>query len=324
LRPNNNSGDDDDDEEDGPHRHQHQEDNEDDVRFFACPFYKWNPEAHPKCGNKVLRTISRLKHHIWRAHDMGIHCYSCFEQFRDEQEVATHMRARACQTRREPPRDAITSEQRARIKKRVDPRKSKSQLWFDIFRILFPQDPLPPSPYLDSMMSPSTDMAGVRNFISNHWRSVFDEEARQRLPLNLLRHSQAVEAIYHDVFEATISVLLERLDRPRQDHSPGGSLGAESNAASSDYSTAIDSHGSLPSHIPTGSNVASETGLPPFVLGHPPVQSIPLTDFSAQSLAEPLTDQDFIMGFDDDQNMYNDIFRGDPAGFHFSDHNRYG
>ncbi|KAK4442624.1 hypothetical protein QBC34DRAFT_363491, partial [Podospora aff. communis PSN243] len=313
LTPSNNGGDDD-EEEDQPHRRHPQEDNEDDECFLACPFYKWNPEAHPKCGNKVLRTISRLKHHIWRAHDMGIHCYSCFEQFRNEQDVATHMRARACQTRRDPPRDAITSEQRARIKKRVDPRKSKSQLWFDIFRVLFPEDPVPASPYVDSMMSPSTNMAGVRNYISNHWRSVFNAQAQQRLPPNLLWHSQAVEAIYHDVFEATISILLDRLERPHSDRSPGGSLGTESNIASSEYDTAIGSHGCLVPHITTGSGPSWETGLPLPVASHLPVQGIPLADFSVQTFLEPSASEDFMMGFDDDQNMYDDILRGDPAG----------
>jgi hypothetical protein len=323
LTPNNNGGDDDEDE-DGLHRPRPQEDKEDDNCFFACPFYKWNPEAHPKCGNKVLRTISRLKHHIWRAHDMGIHCYSCFEQFRNEQEVATHMRARACQTRREPPRDAITSEQRARIKRRVDPRKSKFQLWFDIFRILFPEDTLPASPYVDSMMSPSTDMAGVRNYISNHWRSVFDEQAQQRLPLNLLWHSQAVEAIYHDVFEATISILLDRLDRPHPDTSPGGSLGTESNTESSEYNTAFGSHGSFVPRIATGSGFSWETGFPLPVPSHLPVQGIPLADFSVQNFLEPSTSQDFTMVLDDDQNIYDDVLRGDPAGLPFDNQNRYG
>jgi len=124
-----------------------------DSRCFACPFSKRSPHAHPRCGKRAFKTITRVKEHIWRVHDLGIYCYVCYQQFKAEPEQRDHMRAQVCQKLEEPPKDTITLEQRNQIKRRADPRKPKVQLWFDFFHILFPEAHLPPSPYVDSLLS---------------------------------------------------------------------------------------------------------------------------------------------------------------------------
>ena len=214
---------DDDDEEDTPPAPHSGDKNDEEGCLLACPFSKGDPLAHQKCGHKVLKTISRLKSHLWRCHDMGVHCPICFQQFQEEQEMTSHLRAAQRCDIRDRPGGTITPEQKAKIKKRADPRKTRAQIWFDIFGILFPDRPLPSSPYVDTILSASSEMAALRGFISHEWRQIFNERSEGRLPAHLLRHSQAIQEFSHTVFEDTITTLLDRLETLRQAGSPDDS-----------------------------------------------------------------------------------------------------
>ncbi|KAK3322717.1 hypothetical protein B0H66DRAFT_456587, partial [Apodospora peruviana] len=175
-------------------------------RLLACPYYKWKPLTHRSCQNKVLKEINRLKAHLWRCHEIPAHCPICFDQFQNEQDRDAHLRARTCNLKDRPDWDSITPEQKSKIKKRADPRKTRVEHWFDIFRILFPGHPVPCSPFVDILLS--NELSSLRNFIARSWRPIFDARVEQLLPESLRAHSEAVQEFSHAVFEDTIATLM--------------------------------------------------------------------------------------------------------------------
>lgn len=293
------------------------EENDDDNRCFACPFHKRSPEAHPRCGKVVLRTVTRMKEHIWRMHDLGIHCYVCYQQFKGEPEQRDHMRAQDCQKLERPPKDTITLEQRKQIKRRADPRKTKVQLWFDIFHILFPEADLPSSPYVDSLLSATGDLASVRNFFFQNGRAIFEEQAKERFPPNLLRHREVVEKIYNAVFEDTISVLLDRFERSQQKRSTTASTAGGGNYVSSKTQM-------LPSLNGPGGNPDLEMETPMPLAGNDSSQLAFLADSSVQSFAEPSSPDQGYMSYLNDVDLHmQDNFDGMDSS-NFNDGNFYG
>jgi hypothetical protein len=118
--------------------------------LLACPYYKRKPLEYVECQQKTLRTICRVKQHIWRSHCIPVHCSSCNMTFKTESERDAHQRQRPpCDVKLPVAWDGITKEQEKTLHKRSDSRKSTQMQWNDIFEILFPGSPLPSSPYLD-------------------------------------------------------------------------------------------------------------------------------------------------------------------------------
>ncbi|KAK4215605.1 hypothetical protein QBC37DRAFT_122081 [Rhypophila decipiens] len=205
---------DEDEENDVPCPPLGESDTDSDGKLLACPYYKWKPLTHRSCQKKVLKEINRLKAHLWRCHEPPIHCPICFDEFQTEQSRDTHLRARSCSLKKAPDWDTITADQKSKIKRRADPKKSRVEHWFDIFRILFPGHPIPCSPFVDILLS--NELCNLRNFIARSWRPIFDAQAEQRLPECLRTHTEAVQEFSHAVFEDTVSVLLDLFERSRQ------------------------------------------------------------------------------------------------------------
>jgi hypothetical protein len=124
------------------------------ARLLACPFYKWNPLTHQDCRQKILETITRMKQHLHRCHEVPIHCYVCYEEFSSTDDCSIHVRLLSCTKKPEKQwKGRMTESQKRAIKRRTDTRKSKDEQWYDVFKILFPGHPLPKNPFLEQALS---------------------------------------------------------------------------------------------------------------------------------------------------------------------------
>lgn len=182
--------------------------------LMACPYYKWKPLTHKNCQSLVLKGISRVKYHLWRSHDIPIHCPLCFREFPAEDERDSHVRMLNCEFRDRPPWDCMSSEQKKKIKKRVDPRRSKKDHWFDIFGILFPGYPLPESPYVDLLLC--DELATLRDFISQRFGAILNSRVQEQLSDELRLHGPAIQQLSHSVFEYTLEMVLDQFQQQRQ------------------------------------------------------------------------------------------------------------
>jgi len=200
--------------------------NDDNGPLMACPYYKWRPLTHKNCQSKVLKEISKLKLHLWRCHDIPI----CFDQFPVERDRDAHLRNQSCHLRDRPSWDGITPEQKVKIKKRADPRRSRVGHWFVIFRVLFPGNPLPSSAFVEVLLC--NGLATLRNFISQSWRPIYDSRAEGQLPDHLRQHVSAIQQFSHAVFEDTVALLLDQFQSASQSEASGsGRAGAAKSEA---------------------------------------------------------------------------------------------
>ena len=142
------------------------------VKLFACPYTKFDPSRYSRenlsepnywnCGSCCLRDISRLKQHLYRVHSKpSYYCGSCFQSFKSREDLDQHARQRPpCEISDARFADRMTDSQFQAIKRRVL-RGDPPELWFNIYSILFPGVPKPPSPYVSS-----ADAATVNHFVA--------------------------------------------------------------------------------------------------------------------------------------------------------------
>lgn len=98
---------------------------------LACPFWKVNPQQHPKCSNFKAHQINRVKQHIKR----------------------THNQAPSPKTRPDP--RGINKEQANKLRRRSSAKLSPEKQWEQVFHIVCPGQELPISPYnnFDQMLT---------------------------------------------------------------------------------------------------------------------------------------------------------------------------
>ncbi|KAF4465103.1 hypothetical protein FALBO_8060 [Fusarium albosuccineum] len=111
-----------------------------DAKKFACPFYKHNPQEF-----KEFRTCMGPG---WTS----IHRIKCYEDFGHKTLLHDHQRANPpCQTKEPPKMKGINEKQEKALKSRKMYQKSLTEegKWTEIYKILFPDDALIPSPYYE-------------------------------------------------------------------------------------------------------------------------------------------------------------------------------
>ncbi|KAF5609542.1 uncharacterized protein FSUBG_4016 [Fusarium subglutinans] len=118
--------------------------------LWACPFMKWNPRKYRGSCVKKLRDIYRLKKHLQEKH-FSHHCYICFKEFRPEdltqhEKVCENLFGRPTGP---PPVGLITRGMATMINERSSTKLTSREQWERLFKIIFPNEPIPSSPYLD-------------------------------------------------------------------------------------------------------------------------------------------------------------------------------
>ncbi|KAH7164725.1 hypothetical protein DER46DRAFT_608193 [Fusarium sp. MPI-SDFR-AT-0072] len=123
------------------------------IFFWACPFMKWDPREHRHSCIKKLRDIHGLKKHIQEKHFVN-HCPKCFTMPpEDTRVIPPHPCIEIYDLPPRPRAGLITMDMQTAIKERPDTRLTQKEKWERLFKIIFPQEPIPSSPYLDHEMA---------------------------------------------------------------------------------------------------------------------------------------------------------------------------
>ncbi|KAK5658283.1 hypothetical protein OQA88_2258 [Cercophora sp. LCS_1] len=77
-------------------------------------------------------------------------CERCFEEFEDERNLSAHVRQNPpCELRELKEPEGITKVQKDQLRKRGKRAASERDKWYEMYKILFPEGPEPPSPYYE-------------------------------------------------------------------------------------------------------------------------------------------------------------------------------
>ncbi|KAF2689661.1 hypothetical protein K458DRAFT_384295, partial [Lentithecium fluviatile CBS 122367] len=125
---------------------------------FACPFYKRDPIQHPRCSKALLTKMSYVKQHLLRNHRMPPYCKLCGEEFHHEDELLTHVREESCQGPILGRPRGMSRSQELALHKRSDQKLRADEQWYEVFRLLFPGEQLPHSPYAPDMSNPTQEL----------------------------------------------------------------------------------------------------------------------------------------------------------------------
>ncbi|KXX83038.1 hypothetical protein MMYC01_200496 [Madurella mycetomatis] len=125
---------------------------------LACPYYKKAPMRYYDCHSKIISSISHLKQHLSRNHQLPVYCPVCKAVFSDEAERDDHAEQQSCQLRTDVAHEGLTRDQKEQLKRRASPTIPEEQQWFEIFDILFPgYNPRPKSAYINAELIAETE-----------------------------------------------------------------------------------------------------------------------------------------------------------------------
>ncbi|AEO68134.1 uncharacterized protein THITE_160214 [Thermothielavioides terrestris NRRL 8126] len=230
------------------------------TKSLACPFWKLSPSEHRACFKLTLDGISRVKQHLGRKHAPEFYCEYCMAVLPDKQAHQAHVEARACSYRacRFP---GITHQQQRELSRRSKPNLSEPERWFAIWDIVFPDQPRPASPYIETDLS--EDLCQFKEFAEAFGPAIV--AAQMQLGLADAEPGEAAEEksthILEDAISRGLTLLFETWlagrggappPPPSQSSSP-----VQETAAPSGPSSSEDQPNSSSSH-PT--NLASSDG----------------------------------------------------------------
>lgn len=145
-------------------------------KLFACPYFKFEPlryaegnthELHYRgCAGGLFRDISRVKQHLKRVHHRpDFYCRRCFTMFSTSEDLQVHSSQKegcAAETCPFPEKLDETQQNKIHVKR---PGKDPKELWYDIFKIIFPGVPVPESPYIEAAQPKSSEQSILENFV---------------------------------------------------------------------------------------------------------------------------------------------------------------
>lgn len=179
----------------------------DDLRLFACPFYKRRPHTYQKCRHKELTAVSRVKQHLSRQHQIPIRCLRCNLQFEDEQGLEDHAQQRpSCDPQPRKVWEGVTRAQSILLQTRSDRKKTPEDQWYDVYKILFPNEPLPESPYMDSIQAQM--LQGFYDYARETFSATYDAAIEQDIPEQYREQWHAVRPYVVSAMPRTLDTLL--------------------------------------------------------------------------------------------------------------------
>lgn len=147
-----------------------------------------------------MGNVARVKYHLFRTtyHRIPIYCPRCSEKFDNESIRDEHVRLGTCSLS-EPRRwEGISASQRTQLNKLSSPKHTPEQNWFDVNSILFPNESLPSSPYID--VSLSRELCAFGEYEMSEGPRIWDELLRIRLPEHLMPYREDVQSLYRSMF----------------------------------------------------------------------------------------------------------------------------
>ncbi|KAI3335801.1 hypothetical protein F4824DRAFT_463602 [Ustulina deusta] len=124
-------------------------------RWFACPFYRYNPDVHRNCLNYKLSRIVDVRLHICRFHTQPSYCPRCGTEFQDDPVYTqrdAHLDPEHCEVLGDVARPSgATSEQLESMASAAMHGRGCTEegRWYAIWDIMFPGAPRPLSPFID-------------------------------------------------------------------------------------------------------------------------------------------------------------------------------
>ncbi|KAI1409282.1 hypothetical protein F5Y13DRAFT_170563 [Hypoxylon sp. FL1857] len=199
--------------------------------FWACPFSKWKPLSYRKCYQYVLKDISRVKQHLRRYHERPHYCPVCWEVFREEDEFETHIQGRYCSPRPKVDVEGVSSAQQKQLERRSDKQLSKPEQWYAVYETLFPGQPRPDNPYIESDLS--AELISFQRFMATEGLAVVERKARENIPAHLVPHEDELLLFSQVLFQQAVPEILRKYDATRskndnsevpKEHPPPGLL----------------------------------------------------------------------------------------------------
>ncbi|KAE9371848.1 hypothetical protein N431DRAFT_410900, partial [Stipitochalara longipes BDJ] len=192
---------------------------------WACPFRKDNPakynlNSYHICALRPWETIARVKEHLYLKHMAPLHCRRCWQMFESAEQLNGHMnvsKADVCElVKGEPPEGVSEHQARAlRPKTKRYPNQSDESRWNDIYRILFPNKPVPPTPHFEApreQLLAEQRSASPNTQILNDYDSFVREEV-PRLFLSEVEEQMTPSAFQNFDLESVFRTCLERAAR---------------------------------------------------------------------------------------------------------------
>ncbi|KAH7129937.1 hypothetical protein B0J13DRAFT_678977 [Dactylonectria estremocensis] len=155
---------------------------------LACPFLKYNPRKYQdwRCCRWGWSTVHRVKEHVYRKHRLPkFKCGRCCEEFKTSTQLLSHQQAvEPCKLKIEPPMDGINDEQFQALRSRKRPRGSISEeeKWVEMYKVIFPDEDMIPSPWqLNEKDHSCGDAANLVRDLGDHARRELPRLMRPRL-----------------------------------------------------------------------------------------------------------------------------------------------
>lgn len=206
--------DEDDDDDDGGDRPRHPKRMRSEARdeiFFACPFLKHNPRKYQSCMGRMWPAVHRVKEHLYRRHQLPeFQCLRCYKTFTNSDGLNIHHKQPIpCDVVDHKVADGISQLQVMRLKSRRRNRfASEEDKWRDMYKIVFPLEEIPPSPYYTYEDANSAILNGSTTLIERFLDAVpkrFGEYAAQLDPVQ----TQQVVASITSAFEHSLETVLD-------------------------------------------------------------------------------------------------------------------
>ncbi|KAF4987348.1 hypothetical protein FDECE_15469 [Fusarium decemcellulare] len=155
---------------------------------LACPFMKRYPDrTWAKCCQKPWSSVHRIKEHIYRSHELPIHCDRCFREFKVEEDLTQHLRQdERCALA---PRPTEMIGINAAVRKKLKSRKgiqnaTEEKKWEHVFKILFPDASIIPDPHANKL---DFDLHTLENGMSHETRAQYHDLFRREMPERINR-----------------------------------------------------------------------------------------------------------------------------------------
>lgn len=196
---------------------------------LACPFYLHDRRMYPLCGTHRFRNFSDVRQHLTRAHKQTVHCARCGTAFDGDyrgEEWIQHQRSQLCSEVSFEPFPGITQDQFFAISN-ITAHGSQDHKWSALWRILFPTEAPPLSPWLPQFADTSEVylqyMIDLRdNLISGGQSQVFQTQWNTPLMVsasNDQRHAIVSEVTAWFIQQGRTRISLESGASPRANRS---------------------------------------------------------------------------------------------------------
>ncbi|KAK3380902.1 hypothetical protein B0H63DRAFT_560718 [Podospora didyma] len=144
---------------------------------FACPFWKHDSNQWRDCFGYKLKRIRDVKQHLRRIHGQCCHCARCGQEFISNDQLDLHLVSiQPCDVR---PfrRKWLSSAQKEELGTRY-PNLTAEQQWYEVWNVVFPDQPKPDSPYIDSQLS--EDLSSFVEFFLAQGPDIIQESGQAR------------------------------------------------------------------------------------------------------------------------------------------------